>query len=89
MKEELQPVREIEKLEKEQSIENILETESKKADLYITPANIEQTIEVALDNPIVTSFPFPQTKVIGDGKGPKNFDEKGDLITHESLPYIN
>ena len=86
--EKLKPIRETKKIEKEKSIENILQNEIKKAEQYITETEIEQVIEEALNNPVMYGFAFPNTKVSGDGKGPKNFDEKGEVIIHDSIPYI-
>ncbi|KAI6654150.1 hypothetical protein LOD99_2995 [Oopsacas minuta] len=82
-------IQEIAHTEKEQNIKNILKEETQKMESFITKTNIEHSIEYALDNPISYNFAFPYTKVIGDGRGQKNFDQKGEVILHDIIPDVD
>ena len=87
-KAEEEKVEKVERAEKEIIEKTGMEREYEIADSYITPKNIEQLLDDALDNPITPNFSFPKVRVSGDGKGVKNFDEEGELILHEEIPNI-
>ena len=80
---------ELELIEKEKKLEKILKDEMEKSEKFILQSNIENCIEETMDYPISNNFGFPFTKVVGNGRGQRNFDEKGEVILHELIPDVS